>query len=154
MIMMRMKTSRWRAPTAMGARSRGGPRAGISGGSRSCTSSANAHDLTAIARVVSMASETGTALRLERYDDGWRWGVVARGGVEQVEAAAAAFTGVDGRLTSDDFHFTEIEDGWWVLHPSPVPIEAPEPEATAVVEPDRPIDIEEAALLVRELFAL
>lgn len=114
----------------------------------------NAHDLIAIAHVVSMASETGTALRLERYYDGWRWGVVARGGVEQVEVAAAAFSGVDGRLTSDEFHFTEIEDGWWVLRLSEESDEEVAHELAALFEPDRPIDIEQAALLVRELFAL
>jgi hypothetical protein len=114
----------------------------------------DAHDIAAIARVVSMASETGTALRLERYDDGWRWGVVARGGEEAAAVAAARFAGVaQGRLESESFCFTEIEDGWWVLHPYAAPADAPGPEATAVFESDRPIDTDQAALRVRELFA-
>lgn len=114
-------------------------------------------DLSAIARIVAMASETRTTIRVERSGDGWRWSVVARGGVEAVQLAVAGFTGIlDGSLSSEAFHFHESADGWWVLdlfERSNDEME-PQPERIAVVEPERTIDAEEAARILRELFAL
>jgi hypothetical protein len=104
-----------------------------------------------------MASETRTTIRVERSGDGWRWSVVARGGVEAVQLAVAGFTGIlDGSLSSEAFHFHESADGWWVLdlfERSNDEME-PQPERIAVVEPERTIDAEEAARILRELFAL
>jgi hypothetical protein len=110
-------------------------------------------DLIAIARVVAMASETRTTIRVERSGDDWRWSVVARGGIEDLKVAAAGFTGVqDGSLASEAFRFHESEDGWWVLELFERSTSDADPEQAAVIEPERTIDAEQAALVLREMF--
>jgi hypothetical protein len=111
-------------------------------------------DLVALARVVAMASGTRTAIRVERSGGDWRWSVVARDGVEALQVAAAGFVGVeDGMLTSEAQRFHESEDGWWVLCLSEPSADEPEPDWAVVIEPERTIDAEEAARLLRELLA-
>jgi hypothetical protein len=110
-------------------------------------------ELAAIARIVAMASETRTPIRVERSKQGWRWFVVARGGIEDVQVAAAGFTGMlDGRLESEDFHFEESADGWWILGFCGRRIPELDSEQAAVIEPERTIDPEEAASILREMF--
>lgn len=106
-----------------------------------------------IARVVQMASEAGTAIRIDRSVDGWRWSFVSRGGVDGLQRAVAEFTGVrGGRLESDAFSYEQLDDGWWSLTiDNEVGDEPPVLDRT-IVETDRAIDVEAAALLIRQAF--
>lgn len=112
-------------------------------------------DIVGLSRVVEMASGSGTSIVVDRCVDGWRWGFVSRSGIEGLQRAVSDFTGVrGGKVESEAFSFVELNGGWWMLSIDVDSGEEPTRLDRTILELQYEIDVEAAALLLRERFAL